>query len=220
VTWSNLADWWRGEIEHDHAYDEVVTPLLTELLEPRNGRRYLDLGCGEGRVMRAVETAGGVAHGVDLNHDLVTGLNNAVVAQLPEIPMRTGAYDGIYCVLTLEHIQDHQYLFAEAARVVKGEGVMVLVMNHPTWTAPGSTPITDYDAEILWRPGSYFTTGATSIPAGNGEVTFYHRPLSEILTSAAASGWMLVRMVEQPHHDLEDQAGIPRLLGCRWERTG
>lgn len=211
-----MGDWWRREVDQDRAYRDVVTPLLMEVLRPRRGSTYLDLGCGEGRVMRDVERAGGVAFGIDINSDLVVDLSRVVVARLPVLPFQVGSFDGVYCVLTLEHIEDHHTLFAEAVRVVRAGGAMALVMNHPMWTAPGSTPITDEDGEILWRPGDYFEADVTSLAAGGTEVAFYHRPLSELIDAAAGCGWNLERLVEQPHHDLTDQSGIPRLLACRW----
>jgi hypothetical protein len=91
-----------------------------------------------------------------------------------------------------------------------------LVINHPVWTAPDSTPITDDDGETLWRPGEYFSNGTTEIPAGENTVTFYHRSMADIMNAASAAGWGLEHMVEQPHHEFEDQSGIPRLLACRW----
>lgn len=218
MTWTDLASWWLDEIATDPAYAEVVTPLLLENLDPQPGRRYLDLGCGEGRVMRAVSAIGAVVHGVDLSHDLAARAGSAFVARLPGIPVKDAAYDGVYAVLTLEHIEDHAAFFAESARVTKPGGSLAVVVNHPVWTAPDSTPITDTDGEVLWRPGSYFSTGYSEAPAGEATVIFHHRSMSELLNAAAAGGWSLRRMVELPHHEFEDQAGIPRLLACRWRR--
>jgi hypothetical protein len=79
-----------------------------------------------------------------------------------------------------------------------------------------STPITDTDGEVFWRPGEYFSLGYTDQPAGGSTVRFHHRSMSDLLNAAARAGWALDEMIEQPHHDLEDQKGIPRLLACRW----
>lgn len=219
VNWTRLADWWRRELASDPTYDEVVTPLLLDLLDPRPGHHYLDLGCGDGRVMRTVARHGARVHGLDLNLDLVRMAGVVAVARLPWIPIDDDVYDGTYSVLTLEHISDHGRFFVEAARVTKQAGVMVVVMNHPIWTAPESTPITDSDGEVLWRPGRYFSTGQTELPAGGSSIIFHHRTVADLLSSAADGGWRLERMVELPHHEVEDQMGIPRLLGCRWSLT-
>jgi SAM-dependent methyltransferase len=168
--------------------------------------------------MRVVADLGAWVIGIEYNKELASRATSTVVAELPSMPMRDDSVDGVYSVLALEHIEDHTRFFLEAARVTKPGGVLALVINHPTWTAPGSTPITDEEGEVLWRPGEYFSAGSTKEPAGEGTVTFYHRSVSDLLNSAADAGWGLGQMIEQPHHELEDQAGIPRLLACRWRR--
>lgn len=219
MSWIEITEWWLSEVTTDPSYDTVVTPMLLDILAPDSGAIYLDLGCGEGRVMRALRARGARVHGIDLNVELVAHSVGVAVAQLPAIPMRKGAYDGVYSVLTLEHIADHATFFLEALRVTKPGGVLALVINHPVWTAPDSTPITDDDSEVLWRPGDYFSRGTSEIPAGEATVIFHHRPMSDLLNAAANAGWNLERMVEQPHHEYGDQGGIPRLLGCRWRRS-
>ncbi len=216
MSWSELSEWWLTEVADDPAYEEVVTPLLLDALKPGEGSRYLDVGCGEGRVMRAVDERGATVVGLDLSARLIKEAGTGVVADLHRIPMRGDSFDGVYSVLTLEHVADHAPFFTEAARVTRPGGVLAIVINHPSWTAPGSTPISDSDGEVLWRPGDYFSNGTSEIPAGEGTVVFHHRSMADLLNAAADAGWALEHMIEQPHHEFEDQAGIPRLLACRW----
>lgn len=216
VSWSDIHGWWVGELASDPTYERVVTPLLLDLVAPQTEKLYLDLGCGEGRVMRAMSALGCEVLGIDANEQLASMARRSAVARLPGIPVRDNSVDGVYCVLTLEHVADHVGVFGEAARVTRRGGIFGLVMNHPVWTAPESTPITDDDGEILWRPGQYFSDGSSEMPAGDGHLVFNHRTMASLLNAAASAGWSLERIVERPHHDLEGQEGIPRLLGCRW----
>jgi SAM-dependent methyltransferase len=220
MTWIDMGEWWLSELEDDPAYEEVVTPMLLDVFEPEAGSLYLDLGSGEGRVMRTMLDRGALVHGVEMNQVLATHsaeTGPTVIARLPDLSyLRSDSYDGAYCVLVLEHVPDHLGLFSAAARIVKTGGTLCLVMNHPVWTAPGSTPITDSDGEVLWRPGGYFSEGFTDEPVGKATVRFHHRPLGSILNAAADTGWRLQRMVETPHHELEDQGGISRLMAIRW----
>lgn len=218
MSWSELSDWWLAELASDSAYEEVVTPLLLDVFSPDIGQRYLDLGSGEGRLISAVTERGSTVHGVEVNERLAVYSGAVVaIAALPDLNfLRPDSYDGAYCVLVLEHIDDHEAFFSAVARVVKSDGVLAVVMNHPTWTAPRSTPITDSDGEVLWRPGEYFSLGKTEEPAGSSSVAFHHRPMGALLSAAASSGWALEQMVEKPHHEIEGQGGIPRLLACRW----
>lgn len=216
MSWSDLTEWWLAEVVDDPAYAEVITPLLLEIFPPQAGHAYLDVGCGEGRLVRALIDLGAVVHGLDLNADLARRAGKAMVADLGAIPVRAGTYDGVYSVLTLEHVAEHQTFFSESARVTKSRGLLAIVVNHPVWTAPEATPIADQYGEVLWRPGEYFSTGFSEIPAGDSAVIFHHRSMADLLNAAANAGWSLEQMIEQPHHDLENQAGIPRLLACRW----
>lgn len=220
MSWSHLTEWWLFEVADDPAYAEVVTPLLVDVLRPQSGDLYLDLGCGEGRIMRTLSEHGAHVHGLDINPDLARQAGHAVTANVGAIPMRDDVYDGVYSVLTLEHVVDHRLFFDEAARITKPGGVLALVVNHPVWTAPDSTPISDADGEILWRSGDYFSKGESEIPAGESVVVFHHRSMADLLNAASGAGWSLEQMVERPHHEYKEQAGIPRLLACRWRLIG
>ena len=229
-SWEDLAGWWVDEVERDPAYQRQVWPLLLELLEPQAGRTYLDLGCGDGRLMALVAERGGHAIGVDLSPQLLRSAAQhgpVVRAMLPDLRwVRAGSMDGAYLSLVLEHIEDEQALFAQAAAGVRRGGVLVAVLNHPAWTAPGSAPILDDDGEVLWRPGAYFSRGRSEEPAGPYLVEFQHRTMAELLNAAASVGWALERMVELGADEpasardplLARQRHILRLLGVRWRR--
>jgi SAM-dependent methyltransferase len=229
-SWSAIAEWWVAEIDDDPAYGEVVLPLLLEVLEPRAGLRYLDAGCGEGRVMRAVVAAGGRVVGVDPTVELLEHAGSAgpvVADRLPRLAaLRGTSFDGAYLSLVLEHLPDEREVFAGLARVLRPGGVLALVMNHPAWTAPDSAPIVDEDGEPLWRPGRYFGRSWTDLPSGPGTQRFHHRTTAELLTAAAEAGWELRRLVErgvepiqvERYPILAGQEHIPRLLAARWVR--
>lgn len=226
-----LAAWWVEELASDTAYASEVVPLAMDLLAPASGHRYLDLGCGEGRMMREIVAARAEAVGVDLSSVLLGSARPSgpvVRASLPSLSwLADDTVDGVIAVLVLEHLDDCDELFAEAARVVRPGGPFALVINHPLLTAPDSGPIVDPgDDEVLWRFGSYFGAGHTEEPAADGTIVFHHRSMATLLTSAAAAGWRLERLVEAPAGEerrlrdplLAAQADVPRLLGCRWSR--
>ncbi|HSG79040.1 MAG TPA: class I SAM-dependent methyltransferase [Acidimicrobiia bacterium] len=226
-----LAAWWIEELASDTAYASEVVPVALDLLRPQPGRRYLDLGCGQGRVMEELAAAGAEGLGVDLSRRLLDSAKQwgpVVRASLPSLGwMGDGSVDGAITVLVLEHLEDAGTFFEETARVVRPGGVLALVVNHPVLTAPDSGPIVDPDDdEVLWRWGGYFASGYTEEPAGPGTVRFHHRSTADLLTAAADAGWSLERLVEAPAGQqrrrrdalLAAQAHVPRLLGARWTR--
>jgi SAM-dependent methyltransferase len=224
--WDDLATWWSDEVKNDPAYASDVHPMLLELV-PDPAGVSMDLGCGEGQGMRLI---GSSTFGCDLTPELLrlTGSRGRVVqARLPDLRwLKDASLDTAFSVYLVDLIQDHERFFAEMARVVKSGGQLVVIINHPAYTAPGSGPMLDIDDEILWRWGSYFEEGSSTEPAGEGEVEFFHRPMDMLLTVAARSGWKLECMIEHGLSDetvaripsYEGQQHIPRLLGVRWTR--
>ncbi len=227
--WDDLADWWLSEVDGDSAYRDDVLPLALELFAAPAGR-ILDLGCGEGRVMRAFHdrTVVGCDGSMELLRLASTGRRPVVCAHLPRLDwLRTGSFAGTIVVMVVEHVAAVDALLAEVARVTMPGGTLTAVMNHPAYTAPRAGPIVDQsDGEILWRWGPYFSETQSHEPAGDGTVTFYHRPMGQLLTTAASAGWSLERLEERAlspatiahHPSLVGQEHFPRLLGARWRK--
>lgn len=230
VSWDKLDQWWLEELATDPAYAEEIEPLLVELLGPRPGALYLDLGCGEGRVMRAIAALGGRAVGCDLSSSLLVNARRhgpVVRAVLPELDwVRSESLDGALMGLVLEHLKDEVSMLTGVAKAVRAGGTLAVVINHPIWTAPRSSPIEDPGGEILWRPGTYFGRGHSDEPAGKRRVRFYHRTLADLLNAASDAGWNLERVEErgisarqvERFPDYAGQEHIPRILGVRWTR--
>ena len=148
---------------------------------------------------------------------------------LPDLSwVRSRSVDRIVSVGLLDLIADHATFFAETARVVRPGGHLVVVINHPVMTSPDSAPLIDPDGEILWRWGTYLTSGTLPHLAGGladaPTVVMHHRPLGVLLTAAAEAGWALESMIERgpssttfdhrPGDHGHDQ--IPTLAGFRW----
>jgi SAM-dependent methyltransferase len=225
--WNRHAEWWLAQVQDDPIYRSDVIPLLTRMLAGVSGT-MLDLGCGEGQVMALFP---GRVIGCDISGRLLRRAKRrgpVVRAELPDLGwLRSGAVDAAYLVLVIEHLSDLEVLVT-ASRVVRPGGNLVLVMNHPAFTAAGSGPILDQtDGEILWRWGEYFEVGTTQMAAAGVDVIFHHRPLATILNTAAAAGWKLDELVEtgfseaalaaEPGYVGQEQ--MPRLLGVRWLNT-
>src|SRR5690606_3094056 len=148
----------------------------------------------------SIAERGAEAVGVDVSPELVELASRYGKVHLADVPpfdfMGDDAVDGVVLVLVLEHIRDEEHVFAEAARVTRPGGVLAIVINHPVWTAPGSTPIQDSTGEILWRPGEYLSTGWSDEPAGGATIRFHHPTMSRLLTSAASAACALEHAVE------------------------
>lgn len=232
MTWDeSLAEWWLDEVASDPAYLSEVLPLALEMLRPEAGKTYLDLGCGEGRVLAAIKAAGADAIGVDASPGLAAVASSIAPIAVGILPglgfIRDESVDGVLIVLVLEHLEEHRLVFAEAARVTRPGGALALVVNHPLITAPDSAPVIDDDGEILWRWGRYFAEGHTEESTGDLTVRFHHRSMSGLLGAAASAGWALEGIAEAgagPERAAVDpliaaQVELPRLLAIRWRKS-
>lgn len=227
MAWSGLAEWWVEEAR-DPAYRTEVLPLLSSVLPTVEGATVLEVGCGEGQVLRLLRGAGAVGFGMDSEPELARLAGSSFRGVLPSLAsVRDGAVDGVVCNLVLEHLPSLDGLFEEWHRVTAPGGWCAVVANHPLQTAPGAGPITDPDdGEVYLRVGEYFEPGWTDEPAGEGTVRFHHRPLGDVVEAAAAAGWRLARFEERAvstemrgaDPSWAGHEHVPRLFGARWER--
>jgi len=225
--WENLAPWWIDQVSDDPVFATDVVPLLEQIIPSRSGI-WLDLGCGEGRMLRRL---GGDVVGCDLALPLLRSSAEAAPAvqcRLPDLGwLRPESLDGAYAVLVLEHLANLPHMLAETHRVVRPGGALVVVANHPAFTATGAGPVVDLnDGEVLWRWGPYLDAAPTPTNVGGRTVIFYHRPIGRWLGAAAAAGWTLEAMEERGLSEAaiaaepayRDQDQFPRLVGWRWRR--
>ncbi len=227
--WDVMADWWAREVRDDPVYREDVGPMLDRLTRETHVP-LLELGCGEGQWLRWLSPRTDVL-GTDGSHELLKGsLSAAPVARgvLPDLGwVKDNAVETAVSLFVLDLIEDHGRFFDEASRIVRSGGSLVVIINHPVFTAPGAGPFMDSDSDVFWRWGTYLETGSSDVPAGTGIVVMYHRSTAELLTAAAQSGWALEEMIEAPlgasaierEPSYAGQGGIPRFFGARWRRV-
>ncbi|MCH8899880.1 MAG: class I SAM-dependent methyltransferase [Acidobacteria bacterium] len=225
--WDELAPWWRREATTDLVYREDIEPML-ERLTPKDPGTVVELGCGEGQWLRWLSTMGVQTFGCDWSLQLLTHAASSapvVCAELPGLSwLQDGSVDNALSVFVLDLIADVGEFFTETIRVVRAGGSLIVVINHPGFTAPGSGPLVDVDGEVLWRWGSYLEDGSSLQPAGDRSVVFHHRSIAKLLTAAATAGWALQAVEERAlgaaaierDPGYVGQEGIPRFFGARW----
>jgi SAM-dependent methyltransferase len=224
--WDDIADWWVATTGDGPADSDEMLAVLRALIDPSDGRT-LDLGCGAGQ---ALHLLGDGAIGVDLSHRLLRrALVHAPVVRcrLPDLSwVREGAVERAVAVGVLELLRDERTFFEQVHTAVRTGGILVVVMNHPVVTAADSEPLVDDDGDVVWRWGRYLERGGLEQPAGDRTVELHHRPLGELLTTAAAAGWHLEHLVETgatthtvaAASDHRGQQHLPSILGARWRR--
>lgn len=97
----------------------------------------LDLGCGTGAVGAEIARSSAVV-GLDftrlaLRHASERGLRSLVQGDGARLPFRSGSFSAVVALDIFEHIENHEAAFAEAARVLRPGGVLVLSVPAYRW---------------------------------------------------------------------------------------
>jgi O-antigen biosynthesis protein len=111
--------------EHLHRYAYVSRIV--------QGKRVLDLACGEGYGSALLARSADSVVGIDIDRQAVhharakyAGSNvHFVVGSITEIPL-SGRFDVIVCFEVLEHINEQDRLLSEVKRLLKPEGLLVI----------------------------------------------------------------------------------------------
>ena len=128
--------WWFA------ARRRIVLSLVDRYVKPAHTPRFLDVGCGTGSMLQALEGRGG-AVGVDASEEALafaaTRTKAALVkGEVPEV-LRSleGKFDCVLLLDLLEHVGDDRETVRAAAGVLDGGGVMIItVPAHPWLYAP------------------------------------------------------------------------------------
>jgi SAM-dependent methyltransferase len=184
--------------------DAMDIALLDELREVpwSSVGAAADLGCGTGRTGTWMRDHG-VADidGLDLTPEMLeVARGRGVYRRLVEgdvaaTGLESGAYDLVMTCLVDEHLAEIEPLYAEAFRLARPDGTLVLVGFHPHFIMAAGMP-THFDS-------------ASGEPVA---IDTYVHLLSEHVTAGLAAGWRLVEMRER----VIDDAWLE--LKPKWER--
>lgn len=195
---SELYDRWSATYDSDlNATRDLDAIVLREAGLPVTDRDVCELGCGTGkntewlaerasRVL-ALDFSAGM---LDIARSRIS--SDRVTFRLHDItapwPAPDAAFDAVIGNLVLEHVSSIEPVFAEAARVLRGGGVLFLAELHPYRQLTGSQAhFTETESgDTLHVPAFVHSTGAfvnAGIVAG-----LQLRRLGEHLESGAKSG--------------------------------
>lgn len=174
---------------------ELEQRLMLDLMPGLRGRRVLDLACGTGRYGLLARQQGAAAVlGLDDSVDMLAHapLAPVVCGAMMALPLQAAAFDVVLCGLAVGHLPELRPLFAEAARVLRPGGRLLVSDFHP----------------VL-----FFCGGQRTLRGPDGRVyAVEHYPHLYADYHAAAQAWGLVveQVAEAP---LPDAAAPPALRG-------
>lgn len=193
---------------------------LKPLFPPLQGKNVLDLGCGYGWHCKFAAEQGAVqVLGIDLSHKMIEEARKRNtekqieyrICGMEEYEYPENTWDCVVSNLSLHYIEDIEAIFQKVYRTLKQDGVFLLNMEHPVFTAGvGQDWIyTEEGVPKYWPVDNYFISGERHTHFLGCDVTKQHHTLTQISMGLLHSGFELKAVEEaEPPQEMMDIPGM------------
>jgi len=208
--------WQQGESSnYTHPVDVQLfadVPLF-RLLGNVNGKRILDIGCGNGYLLRKLQKEGACLTGIDVSEAMVlearkleevNSVTTLCIASADYLPFPTSFYDVAICSLTINNFSSTDMVkraFREAARILKLGGVFIITMPHPhtldSRTRFRWTEWEDGQSQENLVPGEGFKRQIMGRDGTMISIVNYYWPKEALINFATRTGLELDEIVEE-----------------------
>jgi 2-polyprenyl-3-methyl-5-hydroxy-6-metoxy-1,4-benzoquinol methylase len=123
-------DYFKGSIEREHQREMIFTELLGDIESVLGAKgRLLDIGAGEGTLIRMAERGGWAAEGTEIASAMIRYMQNDLGLTvhhgiLENIELPPGAFDAIVLNHVLEHVKNPRSTLEKVAVLLKPGGVV------------------------------------------------------------------------------------------------
>jgi ubiquinone/menaquinone biosynthesis C-methylase UbiE len=231
--WDDAADGWVEFVRtgRDYDRDEKNNPAMFRMLGDIQGKRILDLACGEGYNARIMARKGGRVSGVDFSRKMIgfATLEGEMkklridyhVSDASNLRMfKQGALDIVARFMAVQDIRNYRAAFRETSRILKESGRFLFSIPHPCFerrvmdgkmTGGWEYKRTGEEA-LYYKVDRYFQTHGYIIPwkmkrlTKHFETISFHRTLTDYVNALHDAGLTISRL-EEP---VPTKSGIPK----------
>lgn len=215
--WDTLADWWIRRIRQHSLGDPfrrtMLTPTVLQILGEVQGRRILDMGCGEGYLARLLARSGAVVTGVDVSKPLLSAAVQAEASEHLGLDYRLGSADNLSFLgsakfdlavanMLLMDIPRYRAAISEVVSHLVRGGRVVWTILHPAtfretgeWLLEGTTQAHIHTIPQHFGRWARMTDLAPDAPVG---IPYFHRTMDDYVTAFELLGFKIVNLVEPP----------------------
>lgn len=215
--WEPVSHWYMKYLQEDtdsyHA--KVIIPNLLRLLGKVEGKKILDLGCGNGIVGRILSEQKALIHGVDGSKSLIEAAKKQ--AQKNEqyyvsdvrlsLPKECRDLDTCISIMSIQNMDSLHKVFEHVSKALKKDGVFHIVTLHPAFRIP---QLSDWvfdekrkeQGRVVFTYMSETKINIAQNPSkkDSPQSTTFHRPLQVYSKTLQNSGFMIRRIEEWCSH--------------------
>ena len=225
AAWNRNADRWTKDVRAGFdLYRELYTlPAFLAFMPPIEGRRVIDLGCGEGSNTRRFARCGGGMTGVDVSDSMIArareeekreplGIRYEVCSYARLEAFGAGSFECALSTMALMDGPDIAAALREAHRVLVPGGTLCFSILHPCFVTRGLEWLRSAEGAYSGlRVSRYFDTAhfvehwrfkkrPDSNPVQPFEVPRFPRTLSDYINALCAAGFRIAE-IEEPRPD-------------------
>lgn len=233
-SWDKSAPGWiesidAGEANRVDLLDEPMLRLAGEV----SGLDVIDIGCGEGRFCRMLVERGARTVGIDPTTALLDAARTRdpqgtyLQARAERLPFESGSVDLAVMYLTLIDIAEHRAAIAEAARVLRSGGRLLIANLQSFVTTRSAAWYRDANGQKLHvAVEEYFTERPIRMYWGKIDIQNHHRPLESYMRALLGSGLVMTDFLEPRPTDeavarrpsMRDEQIVPLFYVMQWRK--
>lgn len=225
-SWGAVAGWYDKHLENEDTYHSaVVLPNLLRVVNLKKEESLLEFGCGQGFFLDKFSEISSNITGIDLGKELI----KIAKSKNPKINFKVGnaedpnilkgeKFDVITIVLALQNMKNLNSVVANLDRLLKENGRICLVINHPSFRIPKKSSWgVDRENKIQYRRiDEYMTESEVPMDMTPGQnknkiITLsYHRPLQVYSKSFSKFGFAITKIEEWISHKKSEKGPMAK----------
>ncbi len=205
TSWQGVSKWYNKIVGEDgHYYHQhVVIPGVIRLLKIKDGESLIDLACGNGVLRRNIKNK--IEYlGIDVSRNLIDEAKRMsregkfMVADVSKELNMKESFDFATIILALQNIKNFEGVIKNAANLLKENGKLIIVLNHPCFRIPRqSSWEIDKNNKLEYRRINRYMS-PLEVPIGvGGNITWsFHNPISAYFRELKENGFVIENLEE------------------------
>lgn len=231
TSWENVSRWYDTMLAGADTYQsKVILPNILRLVDPEPSLHIVELGCGQGFFSEVFAKMGASVIGLDASPSLIEIAQRRVekeayaskvlfmhgdAGRASAIASKTA--DVVVIILALQNMKDLAKVAGEMNRIVKPEGKVLVVLNHPAFRVPQHSDWGyNKDNNTQYRNVSKYLSelsididmepGRSAMGKKAAVTKSFHRSLQTYMKAFAGAGLAITRIEEWISHK-QSQSG-------------